>query len=110
MLPVTLAAPARADLVLNAAGIADGFSATNFATGLSTSGSSFGFGPFGMAVASNGAGGYNVLVNDANNGTRYVFNDADGQTPGSALTTTASGSSTAGYATLGGVAYGSNSG
>lgn len=110
VVPVVFGTPARADLVLNAVGIADGFSASNFATGLPTTGSSFGFGPFGLAVANNGSGGYNVLVSDYANGTRYVFNDSDGQVPGSALTTLASGSSTAGYASLNGVAYGSNGG
>jgi hypothetical protein len=96
--------------VLNAVGIADGFSASNFATGLSSSGGSFGFGPFGLAVANNGSGGTNVLVNDDNNGRRYVFNDSNGQTPGSTLATVTSGSGTAGYASLNGVAYGSNNG
>ena len=101
---------AHADLVLNATGIADGFTASNFATGLTSNSGSFGFGPFGLAVTSNGSGGTNVLVNDAANSTLYTFNNSDGQTPASALYINFSNSSTAGYATLNGVAYGSNNG
>jgi hypothetical protein len=107
---VALAQPARADLVLNAAGVADGFSVTNFATGLPSSGPSFGFGPFGLAVTNNGSGGSNVIVSDYANSTGYVFNNSDGQTPGTALSTFFSNSGTQGYATLNGVAYGTQSG
>jgi hypothetical protein len=103
------AVPAHAGLILNATGIADGFSVTNFATGLSSTGAPFGQGPFGMTVVGNGSGGYNVLLEDYANATLYVFNDSDGQTPGSALTTHTGFQSFAnGYATLNGVAYGGN--
>jgi hypothetical protein len=101
------AGPARADLVLNAAGLSDGFSVTNFATGLPPVGAPFNFGPFGLAVANNGSGGTNVLVSDDNNGTLYVFHDTDGQTPASAIATHSSSSGVGGYGSLGGVAYGS---
>ena len=56
-----------------------------------------------MAVASTG----NIIVHN-DNGTNYVFNDTDGQTIGSALSSVASGSYVTAYATAGGQAYGSN--
>jgi hypothetical protein len=85
---------------LTAAGIADGFTLTTFAT---PSPGNFGCcnGPFGVAVASTG----NIIVNTGA-GTRYVFADTDGQTVGSALFSTSSSSFTTAYATAGGQAYG----
>jgi len=103
-----LSVPTKADLILNATGIADGFSVTTFASGLPKQGGAFSLGPFGTTVVGNGSGGYNVLVDDPANGTLYVFNDVDGQTPGSALTTHSFNSGANGYATLNGVAYGGN--
>jgi len=99
---------AKANLILNAAGIADGFSVTTFASGLPSSGGAFALGPFGTTVVSNGTGGFNVLVEDYANATLYVFNDVDGQTPGSALLTRPFGPTANGFATLNGVAYGGN--
>ena len=99
---------AKANLILNAAGIADGFSVTTFASGLPSSGGAFAQGPFGTTVVANGSGGYNVLVEDYANATLYVFNDSDGQTPGSALLTRSFGPTANGFATLNGVAYGGN--
>jgi len=99
---------AKANLILNAAGIADGFSVTTFASGLPSSGGAFAQGPFGTTVIANGSGGYNVLVEDYANATLYVFNDSDGQTPGSALLTRSFGPTANGFATLNGVAYGGN--
>ena len=55
---------AKANLILNATGIADGFSVTTFASGLASSGGAFAQGPFGTTVVANGSGGYNVLVED----------------------------------------------
>jgi hypothetical protein len=100
--------PARANLVLNATGIADGFSVTTFASGLPSTGGAFATGPFGTTVVANGTGGYNVLVEDYANATLYVFNDSDGQTPGTALMTRPFQSLANGFATLNGVAYGGN--
>ena len=97
---VALSSPAQATLTLTSDAITAGFSLTTFASDFGTSGCCSG--PFGMAVTGNG----NVLVS-ANN-TRYVFSNTDGQTPGSALATTSSNSSTAGYARAGGLAYGWN--
>ncbi len=96
------AQPARADLILNATGIADGFTVSNFATSLPSSGS---FGPFGLAAA-----GGNVLVSDYGSGKLYVFKDTDGQTPATALATLSSSSGTSAYTSLNGVAYGSQGG
>ena len=81
---------------LTAAGIADGFTLTTFAT---TNPGNTGCcaGPFGVAVASTG----NIIVNTGA-GTRYVFADTDGQTVGSALFSTSSSSFTVAYATAGG--------
>lgn len=101
---------AQAGLVLNATGIADGFSVQDAVTGLISSGSSYGWGPFGLAVASNGSGGYNMLVSDYPNSTLYVFSDSNSLTPASALHTVSSSSSTQGYASLNRVAYGSQGG
>jgi PEP-CTERM motif len=85
---------------LTAAGMADGFSLTTFAT---TNPGNTGCcaGPFGVAVASSG----NIIVANGA-GNRYVFADTDGQTVGTALFTQPSNSFTAAYATAGGQAYG----
>jgi hypothetical protein len=85
---------------LTAAGMADGFTLTTFATP-SPGNSGCCNGPFGVAVASTG----NIIVNTGA-GTRYVFADTDGQTVGSALFSTASTSGVQAYATAGGQAYG----
>ena len=70
----------HASLVLTAAGIADGFSLSVFASGIPNNGS---FGPMGTATTSSG----NVLVTDFGGSPPGVFSwpDVDGQTPGSAL-------------------------
>ncbi len=95
------AGPARADLALNAAGSADGLVLAVFAT---INSGDTGFGPFGLAATGNG----NILVHNQPNETTYVFKDINGQTVGSAVSSTNSVSSnTSGYATAGGQAYGS---
>src|ERR1051326_862970 len=76
-----------AGLTLTAAGIADGFSVSTFATLVPGNSGCCG-GPFGLAISANG----NVIVNVGGTATRYAFADTDGQTPGSALNSTASGS------------------
>src|SRR4051812_38011461 len=73
---------AQAALTLNATGISDGFVLTTFAN-LPQSGP---YGAWGSAILSNG----HVVVNGYNNVgqfTNYVFNDLDGQNPGTALST-----------------------
>lgn len=73
---------ARADLTLTAAGVADGFTLTSFATGFPTSGGLAGCcGPLGMATNSL----EQVVVNDHFTGTNHLFNNVDNQTFTSAL-------------------------
>lgn len=97
--------PARADLVLNATGIADGFGVSNFVTGLANTGAPFGQGPFGATVVSNGSGGFNVLVGNFADATLRIYDDSNGQL----LTTVNNFQPYAeGFATLNGVAYGGN--
>ena len=89
---------------LTAAGIADGFTLTTFAT---TNPGNIGCcaGPFGVAVASSGS-----IIVGTGSGSRYAFADTDGQTVGTALFTQANSSGTTAYATAGGKAYGGLSG
>src|SRR5215813_771581 len=95
--------PAEAALALTAAGIADGFTLSTFAT---TNPGNTGCcaGPFGIAVT-----GGNVIVGTGS-GERFAFIDVDGQTTATALNTLANNSSTAAYATAGGKAYGVQNG
>ncbi len=94
-------AHAAATLSLTAAGTSNGFLLTKFATIDSTANSNTGV--YGVAVTSTGT----VLVSNFSNDTRYVFNDVDGQTPGTALATITPSSSFSGaYANAGGQAYG----
>jgi hypothetical protein len=99
-----LAAPANATLMLTAAGIADGFTLTTFAT-TNPGNSGCCAGPFGVAV--NGAG--NVVVGTGS-GPLYVFKDVDGQTPGSALFTQTTSTFVGAYAASGGAVYGATDG
>ena len=95
------ASQAQANLGLTAQGVALGFTLSQFAlTNPGNSGCCDG--PFGVAVdvASN-----HVLVN-VGNGTRYVFNNVDGQTLGSAIGSVASDTYVGAYATAAGKAYG----
>lgn len=101
---LSLSAPAHAGLTLTAAGTSNGFSLTTFADFSSVTGGGCCSGPFGIAVTGNG----NVLVSA--NGTRYVFNNIDGQTPATAIGSTGSSSSTAAYARAGSLAYGADGG
>ncbi len=91
-------------LTLTAAGTADGFTLTTFAT---TNPGNTGCcaGPFGVAVTANGS----VLVNTGG-GPEYVFADTDGQTVSSALFTRSSSAGTTAGATVGGNAYGAQGG
>ncbi len=99
---LTLAGPAQAGLTLTAQGTSNGFTLTTFADFSNITGGGCCSGPFGIAVTGNG----NVLVSVSS--TRYVFNNTDGQTTGSAIGTASSNSSTAAYARAGGLAYGAH--
>ena len=91
-------------LQLTAAGVADKFVLTTFAT---TNPGNTGYGTFGIAIGSDG----NVITSNFPDDTRYVFKDMDGQTISSALhAVTPSGSSSAAFATAGGQAYGAVNG
>ena len=91
---------AHADLVLNATGIADGFSITSFVTGFPVS--SFGYGPTATTYTFNGQ----ILVGDSF-GNIYLFNDTNGQSVGDALAvhSFASGPLTTSLTTLNGTVY-----
>ncbi len=92
-------------LTMTADGTALGFSLTTFATlnpSLVNTGS---YGPFGVGMDTTG-GSATVLVSNYQNNTRYTFNDVDGQTVATSLTSLPSSSYTSAYATAGGVTYG----
>jgi len=74
VLAIGAAGPAKADLMLNATGIADGFSLSTFVTGVPATSSSC-CGPLGIATNSSGQVVMQVYSNN-----NYVFNDVDGQT------------------------------
>ena len=92
-------------LALTTDGVNLGFTLSTFAT-LNPGSTGCCGGPFGIAMASNG----HVIVSDGGTGQRYVFNDVDGQTTGSALSSTPSSSGTVAYATAGGKPYGGQGG
>jgi hypothetical protein len=95
--------PAQAALTLTADAVNLGFSLTTFAT---INPGSTGFGPFGIAVAPNG----NVIVSNYADSMRYTFSNADGQTLGSALSSTPSNSGTQAYGSTFAAAYGTQNG
>ncbi len=89
-------------LTLTPAGISLGFTLSTFAT-LDPGNTGCCGGPFGVALAAPDR----VLVYNVGDGTRYVFHDVDGQTTGSAITsTTLNPTGALAYATAGGLAYG----
>lgn len=89
-------------LTLTADGINLGFSLATFAT-LDPGNTGCCTGPFGVAVAAPDR----ILVYNNGNSTRYVFHDVDGQTKGSAISsTTMDPTGTEAYATAAGSAYG----
>jgi hypothetical protein len=96
VLPTTVRA---AGLTLTAAGIGDGFTLTVFASGFAQDG----LGPLGIAVAPTG----NVIVDNFGNATNYVFANLDGQTPGSALSSTSFSGFPPAFATTNGAMWGS---
>jgi hypothetical protein len=95
----SLAGWAIAQPAVTPAGAALGFKITVFAGSLPNGGT---LGPFGVALTANGS----VLVSDVTNDTRYVFPDVDGQTPATAITSTASNTQDGGYSTAKGLPYG----
>lgn len=98
------ATSAHAGLTVTAAGAADGFSLTKFASGFQFgAGENGGVGPLGMAVDSAGQ----VIVDSAANGQNYVFNDVDGQTIATAISHTASPGYPPAYAYSNGAVWGS---
>ena len=87
--------------MLTSAGVAAGFKLTTMAT-IAPGNSGCCDGPFGLAVDSMGH-----IVVGTGAGPRYVFADADGQVPATALFTDLSfGTFTGAYAITGGVVYG----
>jgi hypothetical protein len=103
---VAQAAPVQANpLTLTNAGTTLGFTLSIFA--ITNPGyNSCCNGPFGLTVTQTG----HVIASVNGTGTRYQWNDVDGQTLASALSSHASDSSTTAYANAGGVAYGSQGG
>lgn len=97
---MALSSPAQAGLALTQYAIDNGFTLDTFVTFNHDAG--FGFGPFGIAVASNG----NVIVSESQFATRYVFADVNNQTTADALFSQPSSSFVQAYATAGGRPYG----
>lgn len=93
-----IAGSARADLMVTAAGAADGFSISTFASSMPNNGS---YGPMGTVTTSAG----NILVTDYSAPATYSFNDVDGQTPASALAVSNAGVGNFGITNAGGQIY-----
>jgi len=94
-------ATAAFSLTLTPAGVADGFTLTNFVTGFGVGAG--GIGPLGVAVASNG----NVIVDASNLSANYVFSDVDGQNLTSAISHTAFNAFPPAYTATAGAVWGS---
>jgi hypothetical protein len=93
---MTVAIEAKADLTLNAAGVADGFSLSTF---YRDPGANYGL------IGSVGVGGNTVIASGYARGQIYKFNDVDGQSFGTALLTVSAGGTPTDIATAAGVAY-----
>ena len=106
---LSMSAASAGTLTLTADGTALGFSLSTFATLNPGAQYGSGFGPFGIGMDTTG-GSNTVLVSNVPTARRYVFNDVDGQTTATAITSVASSSGTIAYATAGGVTYGGNTG
>jgi hypothetical protein len=87
---------AKADLVLTAAGIADGFTLSTFAT-MNPGNQGCCSGPFGLAVSSDG----HVFVSDPGLNSTFVFNDVNGQTPLTAVHSISGSTGTTGATAVG---------
>jgi hypothetical protein len=103
VLVLTVVTPAMADLVLTPAGVADGFTLTEFVGGYNFGAT---YGPLAQGILPNG----NVVTGSVGDGKIYVFTDADGQTLGSAVSATPytcqTGNCNWAMATSGGQVYG----
>jgi hypothetical protein len=75
VLALAIVTPARADLMLTAAGNADGFTLTEFVGGYNFGGG-INYGPLAQGILPDG----NVVTGSYGDGKIYVFNDTDGQT------------------------------
>jgi len=99
---LTLSGSAHAALTLTSAGVADGFALSTVVT----NGFSATYGPLGEAILPNG----NFITGSEFTSALYIFNDVNGQTIGSALSTIpysfATGNPQFVMATAGGQAYG----
>ena len=93
---LTFGIDARAALTLNAAGIADGFSLSTFYTDPGAN--------YGLLGAVSAGGGIAIGSGYAR-GQLYRFNDVDGQSFGTALTSAAAGGTPTGIASVGGSVY-----
>jgi hypothetical protein len=98
---LAVATPARAALALTTAGINDGFTLTTFVSGYNAE-----YGPLAQGIAPNG----NVITGSLLGTKIYVFNDVDGQTLASAVTsnpyTAITGNANFAMTTAGGQVYG----
>ena len=92
---------AKASMVLTAAGIADGFTLSTFAT-INPGNTGCCSGPFGLAVSSDA----HVFVSDPGLNKIFVFNDVDGQTPATALNSITGSFSTVGATAVGNTFWG----
>jgi hypothetical protein len=101
---LAISSPNGYALVLTPAGIADGFTLSEFVSGFPNN---FSIGPLGLAVNSDG----NVIVNDntqaVGGGLNYVFKDTDGQTVADALSSTPNPGFPPAYAFSNGSVWGS---
>jgi PEP-CTERM motif len=93
---MALGIEARAQLTLNATGVADGFSLSTFYTDPGAN--------YGLLGAVSSAGG-TVIASGFARGQIYKFNDVDGQSFGSALLTASAGGTPTAIASAGGTAY-----
>lgn len=108
-LALAIVRPAKADLVLTAAGTTDGFTLTEFVGGYNFGGG-VNYGPLAQGILPDG----NVVTGSFGDGKIYVFNDTDGQTLSSAVNATTYASPFSGgqwsMTTVGGQAYGARQG
>jgi hypothetical protein len=95
-----LSSAVQAGLVLTSAGVTDGFSLSTFASGFPSRST---IGPLGIAVNSAGK----VIVNSSGDGKNYIFNDTNGQTPATALSSVSGANYPAAYAFSNGSVWGS---
>jgi hypothetical protein len=98
---ITTAIPAKADLALTPAGIADGFNLSVFATNFIPTG--YCCGPLGVATNSDG----NVMVQSWGDNSIKVFNDVDGQNAAAPLSSVffSAGGYGSAFANSGGTVY-----